>query len=103
MTTFADDLATEPAAAPLTVGDPAPAAPGLDAPAIVEALEGRVGRLGTLGAALGLVVVTGGITAAGTAGGMGFGPAAGLGAFAGIWSGVGFGFMMGASVAARDH
>ncbi|HEX4868175.1 MAG TPA: hypothetical protein VFV32_11175 [Acidimicrobiales bacterium] len=41
------------------------------------------------------------MTVAGVAGGMVFGAALGLGAFSGFWTGAGFGFMMGASTAAR--
>jgi hypothetical protein len=59
-----------------------------------------VGRSAMVGAAIGFLVVTIGVTVAGTLGGIGFGASLGLGAFVGMWGGAGFGFMSGATIPA---
>jgi hypothetical protein len=59
-----------------------------------------IGRSAIVGAAVGFLVVTIGVTVAGTLGGIGFGASLGLGAFVGMWGGAGFGFMMGGTIPA---
>jgi hypothetical protein len=63
-----------------------------------ERAEPNVARSGMVGYAIGFVVVTAGITLAGTISGLGFANSVGLGAFVGFWGGGGFGFMLGTTI-----
>lgn len=58
----------------------------------------HLGRKAVVGAAIGFVVVTVGMTIAGALTGLGIAPALGLGLFVGAWGGTAFGFMMGGTV-----
>jgi hypothetical protein len=81
-------------AAPPTLGRPR----GELASADHASDEPGIGRTAVIGAAVGFLVSTIGITVAGSLGGIGFGASLGLGAFVGTWGGAGFGFMMGGTL-----
>jgi hypothetical protein len=66
-----------------------------DLPDGASPAEARSWRSAAVGAVLGFVATTTGITVIGSLAGMDVGAAFGLGAFVGTFSGVGFGFMMG--------
>lgn len=72
----------------------APEAPAGPEPAFGEGIA----RSALLGATIGFVTTTAGVTAAGMAGDLGLGASLGLGSFIGIWGGAGFGFMLGGTI-----
>ena len=65
--------------------------------------EAGLGRAIVVGASLGLVLGTGGVTAAALAIGEELASALGLGLFVGFWGGSGFGFMLGAALHVLRH